>query len=119
MTDFNWVKALEPVALLSRFPRLAGGAAALVSVAGLLIFCPSGAAGQTGGPYDLSWSKFTAGGTPMTAGGAYALATAGGQPDATPDGAILTGGTYSLSGGFLQTADMFPLPVGLSEFSLE
>jgi hypothetical protein len=51
---------------------------------------------QTGGGYDLTWSTIDAGGG-GSAGGGYQLAGTLGQPDA---GATLSGGAYSLSGGF-------------------
>jgi hypothetical protein len=51
---------------------------------------------QTGGGYDLTWSTIDGGGG-GSAGGGYQLAGTLGQPDA---GATLSGGVYSLSGGF-------------------
>jgi hypothetical protein len=51
---------------------------------------------QTGGGYDLTWSTIDGGGGGSTGGG-YQLAGTLGQPDA---GATLSGGVYSLSGGF-------------------
>ncbi len=51
---------------------------------------------QTGGGYDLTWSTIDGGGG-NSAGGGYQLAGTLGQPDA---GAALSGGVYSLSGGF-------------------
>lgn len=56
----------------------------------------SAALAQTGGGYDLTWSTIDAGGG-SSAGGGYQLAGTLGQPDA---GATLSGGIYSLSGGF-------------------
>jgi hypothetical protein len=51
---------------------------------------------QTGGGYDLTWSTIDGGGG-GSAGGNYQLAGTLGQPDT---GAALSGGVYSLSGGF-------------------
>jgi hypothetical protein len=51
---------------------------------------------QTGGGYDLNWSTIDAGGGSSASGG-YQLAGTLGQPDA---GATLSGGVYSLAGGF-------------------
>jgi hypothetical protein len=56
----------------------------------------SAALAQTGGGYDLTWSTIDAGGGSSAAGG-YQLAGTLGQPDA---GATLSGGVYSLAGGF-------------------
>lgn len=46
--------------------------------------------------YELSWSRVAAGGPAISAGGAYTLGGAAGEDDA----ASLSGGPYSLSGGF-------------------
>ena len=51
---------------------------------------------QTGGGYDLTWSTIDGGGG-GSAGAGYQLAGTLGQPDA---GTALSGGVYSLSGGF-------------------
>ena len=56
----------------------------------------SAALAQTGGGYDLTWSTIDGGGG-GSAGGGYQLTGTLGQPDA---GATLSGGVYSLSGGF-------------------
>jgi hypothetical protein len=56
----------------------------------------SAALAQTGGGYDLTWSTIDGGGS-GSAGGGYQLTGTLGQPDA---GATLSGGAYSLSGGF-------------------
>ena len=67
----------------------------------VLLAVISSATAQSGGPYDLVWSKMTDGGVapsnPSTSG-EYALASAVGQGDAGP--VTLTGGEYKLSGGF-------------------
>ncbi|MBC7225943.1 MAG: hypothetical protein H5T61_01740 [Thermoflexales bacterium] len=51
---------------------------------------------QTGG-YDLTWSTVDGGGYTWSTGGAYALGGTVGQPEA---GVALTGGGYTLVGGF-------------------
>ena len=56
----------------------------------------SAALAQTGGGYDLTWSTIDGGGGSSAANG-YQLAGTFGQPDS---GATLSGGAYSLSGGF-------------------
>ena len=56
----------------------------------------SAALAQTGGGYDLTWSTIDGGGG-SSAGSGYQLTGTLGQPDA---GAMLSGGAYSLSGGF-------------------
>lgn len=50
---------------------------------------------QTGGPYDLSWHNIGPGGS--ASGGSYGLLGSIGQPDA----ATMSGGSYTLTGGFL------------------
>ena len=50
---------------------------------------------QTGGPYNLSWHNIGPGGS--ASGGSYGLLGSIGQPDA----ATMSGGSYSLTGGFL------------------
>jgi len=59
----------------------------------LLIAAPS--LGQSGGPYDLSWSTVNGGGG-VGSGGDYILMSTIGQPDA----GVMTGGDYELLGGF-------------------
>ena len=51
---------------------------------------------QTGGPYDLSWSTVDGGGHTFSTGGDYSLGGTIGQPDP----GLLTGGVYTLGGGF-------------------
>ena len=51
---------------------------------------------QSGGGYDLSWSSVDGGGYTFSAGGNYALGGTIGQPDA----GLLSGGSYTLGGGF-------------------
>ena len=68
-------------------------AASLVSA--LLLGGMPVATAQTGGPYDLSWHNIGPGGS--ASGGSYDLLGSIGQPDA----ATMSGGPYSLTGGFL------------------
>ena len=51
---------------------------------------------QTGNGYDLSWSTVDGGGYTFSTGGGYELGGTIGQPDA----GTLTGGDYTLGGGF-------------------
>jgi len=62
----------------------------------LLLLVPALALAQAGGPYDLSWSTVDGGGHTFSTGGAYTLGGTAGQPDA----GALSGGSYTLSGGF-------------------
>lgn len=55
------------------------------------------ASAQSGGPYDLSWSTIDGGGITFATGGAFSLGGTIGQFDASGP---LTGGAYSLTGGF-------------------
>jgi hypothetical protein len=51
---------------------------------------------QSGGGYDLSWSTVDGGGYTWSEGGGYSLGGTIGQPDA----GVLSGGGYTLAGGF-------------------
>ena len=52
---------------------------------------------QSGGGYDLSWWTIDGAGITFAAGGAFDLGGTAGQPDAS---SALTGGAFSLTGGF-------------------
>lgn len=56
----------------------------------------SAAFAQSGGGFDLTWNTIDGGGG-TSAGGSFTLTGASGQPDA---GGPLSGGVYSLAGGF-------------------
>ena len=77
---------------LSRRRRLT--AAASLAIALLLGGAPAALA-QSGGPYDLSWHNIGPGGS--ASGGPYSLDASIGQPDAE----TMSGGSYTLTGGFL------------------
>lgn len=62
----------------------------------LLLVLALPALAQSGGPYDLSWFAVDSGGG-TSSGGEYVLSGAVGQPDA---GVVLSGGDYTLAGGF-------------------
>ncbi|MGB9873234.1 MAG: hypothetical protein ACPLYD_16455 [Anaerolineae bacterium] len=62
----------------------------------LLSLLASVALAQTGGGYDLSWSTIDGGGATWSTGGGYALGGTVGQADA----GALSGGSYTLLGGF-------------------
>jgi hypothetical protein len=64
-------------------------------VIALLLSSVPAALAQTGGPYDLSWHNIGPGGS--ASGGSYDLLGSIGQPDA----ATMSGGSYTLTGGFL------------------
>ncbi|MEJ5312550.1 MAG: hypothetical protein WHX52_22515 [Anaerolineae bacterium] len=51
---------------------------------------------QSGGGYDLSWSTIDGGGHTFSSGGGYTLGGTVGQADA----GALSGGSYTLAGGF-------------------
>jgi hypothetical protein len=57
----------------------------------------SDARAQSGGGYDLTWWTIDGGGITFAAGGAFDLGGTAGQPDAS---SALTGGAFSLTGGF-------------------
>lgn len=65
------------------------------------------ACAQTGGPYDLGWNTLDAGGVTPAIGGSYRLDGTVAQPDAGP----LSGGAYTLTGGFWGGAQGGPVGV--------
>ena len=61
-----------------------------------LLLLSSVARAQSGGGYDLTWSTVDGGGYTWSEGGGYSLGGTVGQPDA----GVLSGGDYTLAGGF-------------------
>ena len=61
-----------------------------------LLLLSSVARAQSGGGYDLTWSTVDGGGATWSEGGGYSLGGTVGQPDA----GVLSGGGYTLAGGF-------------------
>jgi hypothetical protein len=55
---------------------------------------------QNGGGYDLTWNTIDGGGVTFSTGGSYSLGGSIGQPDA----GVLSGGLYTLNGGFWRGA---------------
>ncbi|MHC4624788.1 MAG: hypothetical protein ACYS4W_12895, partial [Planctomycetota bacterium] len=80
------MKLISPKAFLLK------GIAVTVTASFLMI---ASAMGQSGGPYDLSWSTIDGGGG-VSSGGLYILTGTVGQPDA----ASSAGGPYEALGGF-------------------
>ena len=69
----------------------------LILFATVVLFLPvTVALAQSGGGYNLSWSSVDGGGYTFSSGGAYILGGTIGQPDA----GLLSGGNYTLGGGF-------------------
>ena len=62
----------------------------------LLVLIPVVTLAQTGGGYDLTWNTIDGGGYTFREGGGYSLGGTIGQPDAK----VLSGGGYTLAGGF-------------------
>lgn len=54
------------------------------------------AAAQSGGGYDLTWNSIDGGGATFSTGGTYSLGGTIGQADA----GTMSGGAYTLNGGF-------------------
>ena len=69
----------------------------LTIIAALALLSMLFAHAQSGGGYDLSWWTIDGGGVTFATGGAFNLGGTVGQPDASN---ALTGGTFSLTGGF-------------------
>jgi hypothetical protein len=70
--------------------------AALLLLVLSLVEGPAGVAAANGQGYTLDWWTVDGGGATFSTGGAYALGGSIGQPDA----GLLTGGDYTLGGGF-------------------
>jgi len=68
----------------------------LLLLVALLSLLASVALAQSGGGYDLTWSTIDGGGTTWSEGGGYSLGGTVGQSDA----GVLSGGGYTLAGGF-------------------
>ena len=60
------------------------------------LLAPALVLAQSGGGYDLTWNTVDGGGYTFSTGGGYSLGGTAGQPDA----GVLSGGGYTLSGGF-------------------
>jgi hypothetical protein len=68
----------------------------LVLTIALLLLFSLPVLAQSGGGYDLSWSTVDGGGATFSTGGDFSLGGTVGQPDA----GAMSGGDYSLAGGF-------------------
>ena len=68
----------------------------LLALTALLSLLASVALAQSGGGYDLTWNTIDGGGTTWSEGSGYSLGGMVGQPDA----GVLSGGGYTLAGGF-------------------
>ena len=66
-------------------------------LAAVLMMCFSHAFAQSGGGFVLSWWTIDGGGITFATGGTFDLGGTVGQPDAS---SALTGGAFSLTGGF-------------------
>ena len=70
------------------------------------------AVGPSGGPYSIPWSTIDGGGVISSTGGSFTLSGTIGQPDA---GGPMTGGSFSLTGGFWAGVDTsLPCPADLN-----
>jgi len=78
-------------------PTIAGLPFALLALALALLFFSLSADAQTGGPFTIVTSTVDGGGATFSAGGPFSLGGTIGQPDASGP---MTGGAFSLSGGF-------------------
>jgi uncharacterized membrane protein len=68
----------------------------LILLALTLVVGVSSSQAQSGGGYDLTWSTIDGGGATFSTGGSYSLGGTIGQPDAGQ----ISGGAYTLGGGF-------------------
>lgn len=68
----------------------------LFAIVVVKLFAASSASAQSGGSFDLTWNTIDGGGATFSTGGAYQLGGTIGQADV----GTMSGGAYSLSGGF-------------------
>lgn len=80
---------------LAKAPNLRKAGKALLALAAVLLLA-STALAQSSDGYDLSWWTVDSGGATFSIGGDYTLGVTIGQPDA----GTLSGGDYTLVGGF-------------------
>jgi hypothetical protein len=74
---------------------------------GIVLLLLAGAVyAQSGGGYDLTWNTVDNGGATFSQGGGYSLGGTLGQPDA----GLLSGGGYTLAGGFWAGGGRIPVP---------
>ena len=73
-----------------------GKAGLALGVLAAMLLVTSVALAQSGGDYDLSWSRVAGGGSTFSVGGDYQLWGAAGQHDA----GSMSGGDYAIGGGF-------------------
>jgi hypothetical protein len=78
-----------------------------------LLLAPTASLGQTGGGFDLSWSKISIAGTAVATGGSFTLAGTVAQIDAAAKSSS-AGGTFQLIGGFWPV-DVSDLLVSVSD----
>jgi hypothetical protein len=71
-------------------------ATCLLTTVLILLMAVTSINAQAGGGYDLTWSSIDGGGAMFSTGGSYSLGGSIGQPDA----GTLSGGGYTLNGGF-------------------
>src|SRR5690242_6971397 len=71
---------------------------------GILLAC---AVGSAHGQFSIDWYKISAGGGMNSTGGVYSVSGTIGQPDA---GGPMTGGNYSLTGGFWALISVMQTP---------
>lgn len=76
--------------------RVASTRHARVALACLVLLVAVPALAQSGAGYDLSWNTIEGGGITFSSGGAYTLGGTAGQADA----GSMSGGSYTLAGGF-------------------
>jgi hypothetical protein len=68
----------------------------LLTLVALLLLAGVAVHAQVGGGYELTWSTVDGGGATFSTGNGYSLGGTIGQPDA----GTMTGGEYTLAGGF-------------------
>ena len=71
---------------------------AIIMVIGILVAVSGLVRAQSGGGYNLTWHTIDNGGVALSTDDGYQLGGTIGQPDA----GVLSGGDYTLAGGFLE-----------------
>jgi len=94
------MKEIRTRICLTRVGKIRLTGATLLGLVVLLLILTGNVLAQSGDGYDLSWWTVDGGGSTYSQGGEYSIGGTIGQPDA----GTLSGGEYTLAGGFWNKA---------------
>ncbi len=96
MKKLNSLRAIDQSPIQKHYARIVLALAIFVLLALTTSHSIAPASAQSGGGYDLTWNVIADGGAMFSTGGAYSLGGTIGQADA----GTVSGGAYTLTGGF-------------------